>query len=350
MARLSASEVEAFISNLFEALGVPRRDSAEVATAIVAADLEGIASHGVMLLPMYVDRLRSGSVIAEAKTRIVEDHGGLVILSAEHGLGQISSRIAVATAVERANIHGTATVAVRHGFHFGAASYWTRMIAAAGMIGFAFSNTRPLMPPPGGSERVVGNNPLSIAFPSADEKPVVVDMAMSATAMGKIRLAEARGDAIPEGWATDSAGNPTRSPSEAIAGMLLPAAGPKGFGLAVAIDLLSGALSGGAVGGDVRPLYGDPSVPYDCAHTFIAIDAGRLIHSVGRTVSGLADTIRGVKPAGDMPPMAPGDIERKAREASGEHVTLPKALVETLNRLAAEVGAVARLSTSDRGE
>ena len=106
--------------------------------------------------------------------------------------------------------------------------------------------------------------------------PLVVDMAMSATAMGKIRLAQSRGEDIPAGWATDAQGRPTTSPAEAIAGMLLPAAGPKGFGLAVAVDLLCGALSSGSCGSAVQGLYGDPAVPYDCAHAFIAIDASRV--------------------------------------------------------------------------
>ena len=118
-------------------------------------------------------------------------------------------------------------------------------------------NTRPLMPAPGGAERVVGNNPIAIAVPSDGRRPIVLDMATSEAAMGKIRMAEKAGEAIPGTWAVKADGSATTDPTEAIAGMLLPAAGPKGFGLAFLIDLLCGVLSGGATGAAVQPLYGN---------------------------------------------------------------------------------------------
>ena len=133
-------------------------------------------------------------------------------------------------------------------------------------------NTRPLMPAPGGAERVVGNNPIAIALPTDGEIPIVLDMATSEAAMGKIRMAEKANETIPPTWAVTAQGMPTTDPSEAIAGMLLPAAGAKGFGLSFLIDLMCGLLSQGATGSQVRPLYGDFSVPYDCSHLFIAID------------------------------------------------------------------------------
>src|SRR5262249_48053384 len=132
----------------------------------------------------------------------------------------------------------------------------------------------PLMPAPGGAEAMVGNNPIAIALPTLGKHSVEVDMALSATAMGKVRLAASAGQSIPGSWAVNSQGQPTTDPAEAIKGMLLPAAGPKGFGLAFVIDLLCGGLSGGAIGAEVRPLYGDPALPYQCSQFFMAIDVG----------------------------------------------------------------------------
>ena len=292
--RVEAVTLIRIVVEILEAVGVRQEHALLVARALVNADLEGVASHGVMLLPMYVARLRAGSVSVDGMPAIVQDCGGLVIMSAAHVLGQVSATIAVDLAIERARTHGISAVAVREAFHFGAASYWARQFANSGMIGFAFSNTRPLMPAPGGAERLVGNNPLSIAFPSAAGEPLVIDMAMSATAMGKIRLAETRGHAIAEGWATDAQGKPTTSPTEAIKGMLLPAAGPKGFGLAVAIDLLCGALSMGSIGAAVRPLYAELDKHYNCSHAFIAINATSIAggRGIGEAVDAFARSIR----------------------------------------------------------
>jgi LDH2 family malate/lactate/ureidoglycolate dehydrogenase len=344
-----AQSLEALAASLFEALGASAPDASLVARSLVAADLEGIASHGVSLLPLYVDRIRKGSVDPRAQAKIEEDLAGFVVVSAENALGQVSSQFAVELGIERARQHGLSLVAVRHAFHFGTASYWARQFAEAGMVGFAFSNTRPLMPAPGGAERVVGNNPMAIAFPAKPGAALVVDMAMSATAMGKIRIADARGQDIPTGWATDAQGNPTTSPAEAIKGMLLPAAGPKGFGLAVAIDLLCGALSGGAVGAQVRPLYGDLDKPYDCAHAFIAIDASRVGDGAGiaSQVSTFAEAIRGSKKAGGVDRIyAPGDLERSRREQSAGRCVIPADLAAQLDSLAQQVGSTARLSIS----
>ncbi|HEB3530083.1 TPA: Ldh family oxidoreductase [Burkholderia cenocepacia] len=334
---VSADLLTSLIEALFESLGLNREGSALLADSLISADLEGISSHGVALVPMYVQRVRSGSVSVDALPRIVEDHGALVVMSAAHTFGQISSQVAMKEVVERARQHGVAVIAVRDAFHFGTAAYWARKPAEIGMIGFAFSNTRPLMPALGGAERVVGNNPMAIAFPAESGAPLVVDMAMSATAMGKIRLAQARGQSIPEGWATDSEGRPTTAPVDAINGMLLPAAGPKGFGLAVAVDLLCGALSGGAIGSAVRPLYGTLDEPYNCSHTFIAIDASRLGNHVGIAdqVASFAEAIRSSRKApGTDRIYAPGDLERSRRtQSSGKCLLLPQLIAE-LNGLA----------------
>ncbi len=319
--RVPVAALAGFVAAVFAKLGVSAEGARATADALVAADLEGVPSHGVMLVPMYVERMRAGSVSRAEAAAIVHDRGAAVTLDAGNALGQLTSHQAVRLVVERARVHGLAAVAVRNGFHFGAAGYWARRVAAGGLIGIAMCNTRPLMPAPGGAERLVGNNPLAIALPAAGGPPLVVDMALSASAMGRIRLAESAGEPIPEGWAVDAAGRPTTDPAAAISGMLLPAAGPKGFGLAVAIDLLCGGLAAGAIGGEVQPLYGDPAKPYACAHLFVAIDPARfgVDAALARRVGAFADRIRASKRApGTARVYAPGDVELERRAANGD--------------------------------
>lgn len=341
-----AEALTRLIETLFGSLGLSQSDASYVAESLVGADLEGITSHGVSLVPLYAQRIKAGSVCVNAQPSIVEDHGGLVIMTAANTLGQLSSKVAVELAIERARQHGVSVVTVRDAFHFGTAAYWSKKFADAGMVGFSFSNTRPLMPAPGGAQAMVGNNPMAIAFPSVTGDALVVDMAMSATAMGKIRLAQAQGKSIPEGWATDAQGNATTSAAAAIDGMLLPAAGPKGFGLAVAVDLLCGALSGGGFGASVRPLYGDVDQPYNCAHTFIAIDASRTAGGSGidAQVATFAQSIRDSNRApGTETIYAPGDLERANCQRIAGNCALLPTLIDDLNALAKEANISLRL-------
>jgi len=203
------------------------------------------------------------------------------------------------------------------------------------------SNTRPLMPAPGGAEAMVGNNPIAIALPSAGAFPVEADMALSATAMGKIRLAAAAGESIPADWAIDSEGRPTTDPAAAIKGMLLPAAGPKGFGLAFVIDLLCGGLSDGAVGAGVRPLYGDPAQPYRCSHFFLAIHAGHF--PVGdRFAERVRDEALRVSASKRGPGVArvyaPGELLAATRDKSGGVCRIDAQTVTSLIATATGVG------------
>ena len=337
---MRAEALEGYVAAMFERLGLPPASARLVAESLVEADLEGVASHGVALVPLYVERLQAGSVSLNLEAEVAHDAGAVVVLDAAHALGQLTATQAVRLALERARRHGLAAVAVRQAYHFGAAARWAKAIAAQGLVGMAMSNTRPLMPPPGGAERIVGNNPLAIAFPAAAGEPLVVDMAMSATAMGRIRLAHAAARPIPEGWATDAAGRPTTDPAAAIQGMLLPAAGPKGFGLAVAIDLLCGGLSGGNITDEVGPLYGDPAQRYGCSHLFLALDPAAFgIEDFGTRAQALAQKIRNAKRAeGTERLYAPGDLERSRRAAHAQAVPLAPEVLARLHQTADKLG------------
>ena len=317
--RVRAEDLARAVANIFVATGLPLEAARQVADDLVAADLEDVASHGVMLVPMYVERIKSGSVSRRTAGEIVSDKQAAIVIDAGDALGQLTARQAVKLAASRAEQLGMAVVAIRNAFHFGAAGRYARMLADRGCVGMVMCNTRPLMPPPGGAAPIVGNNPLAIAVPSDGAFVPEVDMALSAAAMGKIRNAAAAGQSIPMGWATDKDGADTTDPNAAIAGMLLPAAGPKGFGLAFMIDLLCGGLSGGGLGEQVRPLFGSLDLPYGSASLFIAIHVGHFVEP--STFKSRAQTsvrsASGVKRApGVERVFAPGELAHHARSTS----------------------------------
>ena len=330
------------VIRLFIAAGLSEPAAATVTDGLVEADLRGVSSHGVMLVPMYLDRLRAGSVTTTQRAEVVGDLGAVAVLDAADALGILTGDQAMSLARDRSRAHGVGIVVVRRAFHFGAAFRYAAWAARDGAIGIAAANTRPLMPAPGGARPVVGNNPLAIAVPAPGGEPIVLDMALSEAALGKIRLAAAQGREIPASWATDPQGRPTTDPEAAIAGMLLPAGGPKGFGLAFMLEVLTGVLSGGSFGAAVQGLYADVSVPNDCAHLFIAIEpqafgaGGEFAARVGALAEQVTSspTVPGVARV-----MLPGQIEAErhaAAQASG--ITLDAQLMERLGAAAAALG------------
>lgn len=337
---IPAGDLSTLIARMFVAAGATDTDARRVAEGLVDADLEGLSSHGVMLADMYVDRLRAGSLVSGRSARTVSDTGSAVVLDAGNAFGHVTADQAIDIAIERAQRHGAGIAAVRHAFHFGAAAPYARRAAEKNCIGMVMCNTRPLMPAPGGAERVVGNNPIAIAVPCEGSIPLVLDMATSEAAMGKIRLAEKAGRPIPGTWAVQDDGAPTTDPKAAIAGMLLPAAGPKGFGLAFMIDLMCGLLSGGASGAGVRPLYGDPSVPYDCAHLFIAIDVTHFCDPSWFRAQAAAAAARirdGRRAPGIDRLLAPGELEWHNRQTANGTVTVQAPVAGKLVDLAASL-------------
>ncbi|MER7167906.1 Ldh family oxidoreductase [Micromonospora sp. NPDC000207] len=327
------------VTEIFRATGLPDAAAVTVAESLVDADRRGVPSHGVMLVPMYVDRLRRGSVSTATRAEPVIDLGAIAVLDAGHALGVLTADQAMESAVAKAREFGIGAVSVRRAFHFGAAGRYARSAARAGLVGVAMANTRPLMPAPGGGHPVVGNNPVAVGLPAeADADPVVLDMALSEVALGRIRLAEAAGQPIPTGWATDAVGRDTTDPALAVAGMLLPSGGHKGFGLALVVDALTGVLSGGGYGRRVRGLYADTGVPNDCAHFFLALDPAAFGDPAEFTAR-LADLGREVVSG----PYAPG-VERvslpgrrsadRRRDSTHRGVPVDPSLLATLTRLA----------------
>jgi LDH2 family malate/lactate/ureidoglycolate dehydrogenase len=318
---LSATRTESlkgFVAEIFAKLGVPAEAARLTAAALVAADVEGLSSHGVALVPIYVERMLAGSVSPETEPTVMHDAGSTIVLDACHILGPLSSDWTLPMVSERAREHGLACVTVRNASHFGNAAFWARQIAEGGLVGIVMCNSRASKAPPGGVERLTGANSLAIALPSTDSHPFVVEL-------------------DPGGVPADAAA--------AIAAMLVPGAAVKGFGLAAAIDLLCGGLSGGALGPEVGAFDGDPAQPYGCAQLFMAIDPTRFgIAGLGERVARYAARIRGSRRAHGVARIyAPGDRERARRAGSGNECLLAPELLARLKECGAKVGVQAEL-------
>lgn len=270
---IPADVLTARVTRIFEQLGLPDEDGRIVAEHLVEADLRGVHSHGVIRVPTYVDRIREGKINPRPNIRIVTDHGGQVVMDGDYGMGQLTAYRANALAIERGKAHGMAAVALRRSTHCGAMAYYAIRARAAGLIGLAITNAGMNMTPTGGTQKLVGNNPFAMAVPTSRDWPMVLDMATSVVAGGKLDVARAKGQAIPLGWARDKDGNPTTDPVAARQGSLEPLGGPKGYGMAVMLDVLAGVLSGGRFGG----MLGDEPGRGGMAQFFLTLDVARFM-------------------------------------------------------------------------
>ncbi|QHJ70106.1 Ldh family oxidoreductase [Planococcus halotolerans] len=250
---------------------LPKDEAKNIAISLVDADLLGIHSHGVSRLTDYLVRMEDGLIERETKFTLENESHTTALYDAHNGWGQIVSKAAMENAIDKALNYGTGFVGVKNSNHFGTATYYTRMAAEKGCIGIAMTNGSAIMVPFGSREPSLGTNPLSIAIPAGEGKdPIILDMATSNVARGKIILANKNNESIPEGWAITKDGKQTTDAKEALEGFILPM-GPKGSGLAIIIDILSGVLTGSLFGKDIPKMYGDPE-PQQLGHFFGAIN------------------------------------------------------------------------------
>lgn len=247
--------LRAFATRAYRAAGLSDDDAWLSADTLVQADLWGHQSHGVMRLSWYLARLASGACMATARPELVVDGGAVAVIDGHDAMGQILAAHAAEEAVIRARRHGLAAVALRNSNHFGTAMYFTLMAARQDCIGFLATNASPAMAPWGGRRKAVGNNPWSWACPGGSHAPMVLDIANTGVARGKIYLARQRGETIPPGWALDADGVPTTDPEAAINGIVQPMAEHKGYAIAVMMDMLAGVLSGSGIGTEVHGPY-----------------------------------------------------------------------------------------------
>jgi LDH2 family malate/lactate/ureidoglycolate dehydrogenase len=266
-----AEALTRFGTAVLESFGVPAEDAHLLADSLVVAELWGHSSHGMLRLPWYVERLRSGVMTAVTKPEIVMDGGAVTVMDGHHGIGQVLSAKAVELGINRARQHGISAVGVRNSNHFGTAAYFTRMAAKEGCVAILATNASPAMAPWGGKAKSIGTNPWSIAAPAGSRGVAVMDIANTAVARGKIYLAAERGVEIPNTWAADENGVPTTDAKEAIHGLILPMAGHKGYVISFMMDVLAGVLTGSHFGSNVAGPY-EANRPSGCGHLLITID------------------------------------------------------------------------------
>jgi LDH2 family malate/lactate/ureidoglycolate dehydrogenase len=339
-AEVEAQALTELLAALFRAAGLSAVAAARMGAALVEADLEGLPSHGTMQAEIYLKRLVAGGTSTGETAEIVHDEDAVAVLDAHDILGHLSAEQAMTLACAKAASFGLGAVAVRNAFHFGAAGRYAKQAAEAGCVGFAMCNSRPVMPAPGGAQRLVGTNPLAIALPTQAD-PMVLDMATSAGTVARLRLAAKAGQPIPEGWAVDSEGRPTTDPEAALNGMLLPMGGAKGFGLSLMIDLVSGLLSSGAWGDQVQGMHVDPASPAVFSHFFLAIHIDHFRPSDGFRAEAAAavERVHNARRApGTERLHVPGERKIESMRKGAGRVSLPSAQVAALRRLASDLG------------
>jgi len=251
MRAVSPDDLARLVASVFVRAGLPDADAALVARTLVDADLRGVRSHGTMRVGDYVRGIQAGQMNPRPNIQVVVDSGTVAVVDGDGAMGYVSADVAMRLAISRAKELGIGAAGLRNGRHSGAMAYWAMLALAENCIGFATTNAGMNMAPSGGKDKIVGNNPFAIAVPSRTPFPMVLDMATSVAAGGKLDMAMLRGEGIPLGWALDPAGNPTTDPLEARKGSLLPVGGPKGYAMAVMLDVVAGVLTGGRFGGNL---------------------------------------------------------------------------------------------------
>ncbi|MCL5076206.1 MAG: Ldh family oxidoreductase [Chloroflexi bacterium] len=343
--KLSAEDLHGFAAKVLERCGLPSDDAVVAATALVEANLRGVDTHGIRLLPIYVRRLRLGLMEPRPRIEVIRETTSILLIDGGNGLGQAVSTRAMELCLAKAKrIDGPAAAGVRNSNHFGAAARYVLMAVQEDMIGVATTNGSAVMAPWGGAEPYFGANPVAVGIPAGQERPVVLDMATSVSARARIRLAAQRGEPIPEGWALDSHGAPTTDPVAAMAGMLLPVGGAKGYGLALTFEVISAVLTGAGFGRQTAGLYENLTRPQGIGHFFAALPVGSFLpvdEFKGR-MDQLIRELKAIKPAqGVAEVLIPGEIEERTRGERLRHgIPIAADILRELRSLGNELGVM----------
>ena len=348
---VSEKSLTRFCAEVLTRLRVLPEQADAIASNLVDADLQGIASHGVVRLPIYAERLNAAVVNAQPNVRIIRERPTAAVLDGDNGMGQWVGMRAMELAIRKSRGQACAFVSVRNSNHFGAAGYYAQMAVAHDMIGFSFTiGGINHMTPWGGTEGMLGNNPFAIAFPAGEERPVILDMACSVAARGKIIVAAKDDSPIPDDWAVGPDGEATTDPIEALKGFMLPIGGPKGYSLTLAIGLLSTMLSGAAFGTEVTNLYDDLERPQNIGHLFgvLPVKCFESLEIYKRRMDKAIREIRGVRRrAGVERIYLPGEREQLlAEEYRRSGIPIHKAVLSELVDLCNKFGVVLSASSS----
>lgn len=273
--RVSCNDLKNFCKQAYRKAGVPDEEAEIVADLLTRADLRGVETHGVTRLPIYIQRIQKDYVRAVCKMTVVKEKGPTAFVEAHGSMGHIVAYKAMEKAIQKAAEYGIGWVSVKDSGHFGVAGLFPMMALTKDFIGYIVSNSAPMMAPWGGRERIIGNNPLSYAFPTNQYPPVVLDFSCSVVSSGKLILCRKKGEKIPLGWAIDKNGLPTTDPYAGYegGGSLTPIAEHKGYGMVLAHEMLTAVLTGGKWTQNIKSLYEEDKTGIQgTCHSFMALD------------------------------------------------------------------------------
>lgn len=340
--RFPAQQLEDFTARAFREVGISDPEARSIAELMVRADLQGSDGHGVFRLPQYIRRIRGGAVNVKPRITVAREAAGMALVDGDNGMGHLVMRYATEKAIEKARTAGVAWVGVKWSNHAGPASLYAAMPAARDMIGLylAVGNANHL-PAWGGLDMLLSTNPIAVALPAGEEPAIVLDMATTVAAYGKVKTKAQRGETMPEGWMMDREGRPLTDPRRANEGFLLPIGGYKGYGLALVFGLLAGTLNGAAMGRDVVDFNADDTTPTNTGHVIVAIDVAAFqpVADFRQSVDALVRDLRASRrlPGVDRIRL-PGEGSHAARADRMQHgIPLPAPLVASLAQLATEL-------------
>jgi ureidoglycolate dehydrogenase (NAD+) len=340
---ISMMSLTRLCTEAFERAGLSPADARTGAEVLATTDGWGVFTHGSKALGGYLRRLHGGGLKAHGRPHVVREGPSWAVVDGDSSLGMVTSVSAMRTAIAKARETGVAYVGVRNSCHFGAAGYYAGLAAEEGLVGLAMANDIPSVAAPGSRGAVTGSNPLAYAVPARRHRPVLLDMSVATVAGGKVAAARERGEPIPPGWLVGADGRPTEDasayPDHAT---LSPAAGHKGYGLALLIESMAGALSGAAMTWGVRSWQAeDPSMPTLHGAAFLALDAAAIEPDLPDRVDALVDEVHAAPRAEGVPRLyVPGEMEwERLAAARTEGVTLPSDVLASL-RGAAELSSI----------
>lgn len=340
----SAGALKQFTTDIFVSLGVPEADARLTAGLMIEADLLGYSSHGIFRLKQYSDRLRDGGTNPRANIKVVREEGATGLVDGDNGLGHLAMAFATDLAIKKAAKSGIGWIGVRNSNHAGPASIYVRRPVEHDMVGiYAAVGSANHVPPFGGTDLLLGTNPIAIAVPAGQSQPFILDMATTVAAVGKIKALAQQGKSMPEGWMVGPDGQPLTDPSLREQGFLLPIGGAKGYGLAMAIGLLAGTLNGASFGKSVVDFTKDTSSQTNTGQFIAAISISAFsdVAEFKETVDMVFDEMR---ESAALPGHEPVRIPGEGREAVydqrlREGIPLHGNLIQTLNQIATEFQA-----------
>ncbi len=335
-------QLTAFTAACLEKLGLVPADARLVAETLVESNLRGVDSHGVVRLPHYATRLRQGSIKARPDITVKHTGPATAMVEGDAGMGQLVAVRAMNEAIALAREAGVGAVGARNSSHCGAMAYFVEMAVKQGMIGIALTHTDPIMAPTGMKRNFLGSNPIAFGAPGGSAPPLVVDMATTNVAWGKVIVARQEGKTIPPDWGVDAEGKPATDPHQVTG--LAPMAGPKGYALAAMIEVLCAHLMGVPFGTHVTKMYGELDKPRNLGHLMLAIDIKRFTDPVAfkSQIDLFVREIHAEEPVdAARPPLAPGEPERLTAERRMKNgVPLGEGVLADLNKLAREIDVV----------